>query len=334
MRYFFLFLCFWLLEPGLSGQNYYVAIVRGKVYYENKLLKKRDKIKMQGTLRFTSKADYVKVSGPGGMYTLDPGMDLESGSEFLVAVREEFFPKIRPHATSQQVIAINFYENSWFQQAGKSQTFLDKTYLLSQVPELNEDEELGFLHETGKGLMYKTASVENGQLQIREKDFTKALKANLRQTAIVKVTDRSRWLQLIEGKDSIAQIHDFADHYSKGMEAISAPEATLDPETGKIITIITAEEVLNPAEILDYMGPPRFVNRRKMVKDLRFHLRLCKAPDLETFLNDFEYEYYIDQTYGILREYPDLMDVLTNDLKLNSKYKLEPVQILPDNSSN
>ena len=39
-------------------------------------------------MRFTSKDDYVKFSGPGGLYTINPGMDRESDNEFLVAVKE------------------------------------------------------------------------------------------------------------------------------------------------------------------------------------------------------------------------------------------------------
>lgn len=328
MRIFCLLFFLFVSTAFLSAQNYYVAVVKGKIFYEDKQLKKRDKIKMKGLLRFTAKSDFLKVSGPGGLYTLTPGMDEESGNEFFVAVKEEFFPKIRPHATSQQGMVLAMRDNYYFNQRGYSMTFLNRTYLLTPVPELEPGEEIGFLHETDKGIFYKTAQLEGRSLQIYEKEFSMPGKETLQKTAIVKVKDKPRWMELINGKDSIAQIEGLVDRYSWEPVPESAPILIFDPETGEETVI---EEVPNPAEILDFMGPPQFVNRRKMVKDLRFHLRQCKAEDIEMFMKYYEYEDYIYETYGALRDYPDLEDVLRNDLKLTSRYdgSAQPDIIIP-----
>ena len=80
-----LFLC--LLYGTIAfGQNYYVAIVHGEVYYNNKRVKKRDKIKMKGNLKFSSDTDYVKLSGAGGLYIIRPNyeyFDKEMVLEYL-----------------------------------------------------------------------------------------------------------------------------------------------------------------------------------------------------------------------------------------------------------
>ncbi len=338
MKIFSLFLLLLCTTNSLLGQNYYVAVIKGKVYYENKLLKKRDKIKMKGMLRFTSAQDFIKVSGPGGLYTLDPGMAIKNGSEFFVAIKEELFPRIRPMSTSEQGNIVVTIDNHYFNQRGHRRSFLDKTYLTVPPPDIGEEQELGFLHETEKGLLYKTAKIIDGRLAIEEKDFSRALKNNLNETAIVLVSDKSRWMELISGKDSIAQIKNAVDHYQPLWDkpaSIEVPTLILT-ETGETIEVKPEEPVPNPAQILDYMGPPTFVNRKKMAKDLRFHLKLCNAPDIETFLDDYEYEDYIFDTYGYLRDYPDIDMILRKDLKLTSQYDglADPVIIEPLDDSN
>ncbi|KAA3627172.1 MAG: hypothetical protein DWQ02_19900 [Bacteroidetes bacterium] len=336
MRIFCLFLFLVCAAPALLGQNYYVAVIKGKVYYENKLLKKRDKIKMKGMLKFTSAQDFIKVSGPGGLYRLDPEMAIKNGSEFFVAIKEELFPRIRPMSTSEQGNIVVTLDNHYFNQRGYSTTFLDRTYLSIPPPEIGIDEEFGFLHETKKGLIYKTASITDKMLAVQEKDFSKALKANLKKTAIVLVRDKSRWLELISNKDSIAQIINSVDHYSWDQpNAVSVP-TLIRTETGETIEVKPEEPLPHPAQILDYMGPPTFVDRKKMAKDLRFHLKLCKAPDIETFLIDYEYEDYIFETYGYLRDYPDINMILREDLKLTSQHDglADPVIIEPLDDSN
>ena len=311
MRLLYLII-FWISSVVcIQAQSYYVAVVKGKVYYEDKLLKKKDKIKMKGVLRFTSKDDYVKFSGPGGLYTLDPGIDSESDNEFLVAVKEEFFPKIRTLSTSENDIVID--PNYYFNQRGFRETFLDKTHFHARVPDLNTREELGYLHETDQGLFYKTAIIEDSLLTIRKQDFSfieeSEPRPRLIRTAIVMVTDKQKWLKLIQDKDGIDQIHGGVTHY--GLDSEPPPEDMIDPTTGKMVNA----QQTSPAEILDYMGPPTFVKREIMAEDLRFHLRACKAKDIETFLEVFGYQEYIEETFGDLREM-DIIDVLKNELKL------------------
>jgi hypothetical protein len=85
-----------LLAPGLSAQNYYVAFVKGKVFYNEAPLKVRDKITLSGNLRFSTGSDFIKVSGPSGLHTISPAKKDGGGYEFLRAVTAELFPVPKP----------------------------------------------------------------------------------------------------------------------------------------------------------------------------------------------------------------------------------------------
>lgn len=296
------------------AQNYYVAFVKGQVYYKKKLLKKRDKVKMKGKIKFTSSSDYVRLSGPGGLYTLGPGQETSTGNEFLVAVREELFPRVRPYATTADNIII--FSDNYFGLSGFRYSYLENDRL-GKAPPLKEGEELGYLHETSDGLIYREAVIRDSQLIVRQADFTfqesDAPAPVLNQTAIVLVRDKEAWQELLSGKDSIAQIQDSVSRFGYDDEPVYIEQ--VDKTSGEVVL----QESYPPAEILDYMGPPRFINRRKLAKDLRFHLRRSDAPNIETFLEDFYYEEYIDDKYGYLQR-SSLYSVLREDLGLPSQF--------------
>lgn len=297
------------------GQNYYVALVRGKVYYENKLIEKKDKIKLKGNLKFSSSDDYVKISGPGGIYTIKPGDDPKSQNEFLVAVREELFPKTRTFVTALQGEIFDF--NSYFGLMGNYTTFFEKAHLRRTVPDLKENQEFGFLHKTDQGLFYVTAQIEDSLLVIRKKDFMlpkiKGERPVIQQTAIVEVHDRKLWEELISSAESIEDVKAVIPLY--GEYFLNSGRVETDPETGEEI-----KQKKSPptAIILDFMGPSRFIKRREFVKDMRFYLKLFKSPDAEAFLNTDEFMEYLDEAYG--SNIFDLDDVLRNDLHLKRFY--------------
>ncbi|MEM6771758.1 MAG: hypothetical protein AAF597_14340 [Bacteroidota bacterium] len=95
----FLTITFLLFGLALSAQSYYVALVKGKVYYEEVLLKPRTKIELKGNFRFTTKDDYVKVSGPSGIHTVRPQEKEGGGYEFLRAVTQDLFPAAKPRGS-------------------------------------------------------------------------------------------------------------------------------------------------------------------------------------------------------------------------------------------
>lgn len=98
MRYLLTFLCL-LTGLLLPAQSYYVALVKGKVYYEDVLLKPKTKIELKGNFRFTTKEDYLKVSGPNGIHTIRPQEKAGGGYEFVQAVTQELFPVAKPRGS-------------------------------------------------------------------------------------------------------------------------------------------------------------------------------------------------------------------------------------------
>jgi hypothetical protein len=102
MKTLILHLIFLMLCEATIAQNYYVASLQGEVFYNDVLLQKRDRIQVSGTLRFGSSDAWVKLSGPGGLYTLSASMRDPGSSEFLLTVRQELFPPVRHIATIAQ----------------------------------------------------------------------------------------------------------------------------------------------------------------------------------------------------------------------------------------
>lgn len=102
MRTLTYLLFFFLVCSVIQAQNYYVASLQGEVYYNDVPLQKRDRIQISGTIRFGSQDDWVKLSGPGGIYMFSADMRDEGNSEFLFTVRQELFPPVRHIATIAQ----------------------------------------------------------------------------------------------------------------------------------------------------------------------------------------------------------------------------------------
>lgn len=298
--------CFFLFAGAMVfGQNYYVAIIHGEVYYNNKLLKRRDKIKLKANntsvLKFSTANDYVKLSGPNGLFTVRPNSQPNQQNEFLVAVKEELFPKIRPIATTANSVTMNLRDCCFFGLQGGYFSFFEKDEL--DAPPLKKGEKLGFLHETNLGLIYKSGRIKKGKLLLRKTDFSppkiNGQKPTIKHTYIVKVMDSKRFKTAIVGKDSLSQLGDLLYTYKWGVE--------FNPTSGTSPMPIVEE--------LDHLDKPHFVNKRKMKRDLRFHLKQCKAKDISTFLDDYEYESYIFEEYGVFfggRLYLLLKEIMTS----------------------
>lgn len=110
MRTWCCLLFFLVIYQTTYAQNYYVASLQGEVYYNDVPLQKRDRLQVSGTLRFGSQNDWVKLSGPGGIYTLSAYMRDEGSSEFLLTVRQELFPPVRHIATTSATMSVNLDE--------------------------------------------------------------------------------------------------------------------------------------------------------------------------------------------------------------------------------
>lgn len=292
-----LLLCFF--SQSALTQNYYVAVIKGTVYYQNKQLQKRHKIKIGGQLKFSSIDDYIKVSGPGGLYTIRPKADNKvSGNEFLIAVSKDLFPSIRYRATSANNISVT--NNHYYDFQGNHYSFFNKTALAIEQEWIENNNQLVWLHQTTEGLVSQTATIKKGTLLIKKSDFTLS-SANktplgIDSTAIVCVKDMEEWLELIEGKQRIADIlpdvEIYRHSYSSSQDSVPA---------NKPANETTARQIASkPAVILDYLDVVNFVSERKFTKDMRFFIRSCEPESEDEFLNDFEFKNYIWNNYGNL----------------------------------
>ena len=319
-KVFLLSLVFLLIGTHLSSQNYYVATVSGKVYYKGKILKKRDKIKIKGELKFSSKDDYVKFSGPGGLFTVSPESTPNRNNEFLVALRQELFPQERFHATVSNNFVMNYIIPFYFGlNSSYSYTMYEEEYLKFDSDDIYaENGAFGFLHETDFGLVYMPTEVKDSLLYLSKNHFklktVDGKTPQIRKTAIVKVLNETLFDSLLVSLDSIAEFGIHADIHGD-LNPINRTTYFYDADTEQMDSLITQPALI----ILDYISTPRFISKKDLVKDLKFHVKKTKAPDIETFLDDYGFDSYIFSTWGDLwhnKEY----DILRNECQLKSIY--------------
>jgi hypothetical protein len=150
-----------LVGADLSAQNFYVAIVKGKVSYDDKPLKPRDKIVLKGNFRFSTPDDYIKISGPKGIHTIRPIKKADGGFEFLRAVKAELFPVAKllnsfvlsTHESLGDVINI-YDENEW-----SSEYFVsgERINLKNQIKR-RDQKRLRWVYQTRSGALRRILS--------------------------------------------------------------------------------------------------------------------------------------------------------------------------------
>ncbi|MBR9920686.1 MAG: hypothetical protein GYB31_07580 [Bacteroidetes bacterium] len=282
-----------LFISPVAGQYYYVAFIKGEVYYQDSLLKKKDRIEIKGELRFKSSKDYVKLSGPNGLFTFSGTRESETENEFILALRKELFPEVRHYAASE-------YDHTpqpknYFVNQGKDTIcFFDETVFINPIPKLKPGEEIGYLHETPQGLFYQPAFIRDSFLVLREKDFllkkTNGKHPKITKTAVLKVMDKSEVLTSLSSHNSLDSAT--INYLIYGLE-YPLFEYILNEETNEF-----EEVIMNyPAEILDEFGLVRFIKKQSFIDDLQFHLDQCKAKDMEEFLEVYQYQDYLDEVY-------------------------------------
>ncbi|RMF01104.1 MAG: hypothetical protein D6772_05335, partial [Bacteroidetes bacterium] len=234
------------LSLGAFAQVYYVAIVKGEVYYEDKPLKRRDKITLQGNLRFTSSDDYIKVSGPGGLHTVRPaGVRPNRKNEFLVAVRQELFPEVRLRATvGHNILSIDSGSYFNFNNAGGVFLF-PQQYTLDSLRRA-QAEDFGLLCASAQGLVWQSLPISDaGQFTIDSTTFQLPNENHMDSAAIVVVNDKSRWDALLKRHNSLATLAQEVKTYNRWTEV--NPNIS-DSEPASSTHSATAE-------ILDYLSP-------------------------------------------------------------------------------
>ncbi len=288
---FTLSLC--LFAGWSMAQNYYVAVVKGEVYYQDKLLKKKDKVAPNGDIRFKNGDSYVKLSGPGGLYTLTPDMGVASGSEFLLALRNELFPSVRPRSTARMSRPAS--TRGLWRLEGKYYSFIENTVLIIDPLLTSKGQTIAYVHETEKGLIHRKVKIDRGsQLVILRRDFEPGKGKNAPQkilkTAILQARDPAILDSLLGVFSTIEALMEAMPFYD-----------TLQQ--------IPADFIVPDYQILDLMEKPRVIKKQEFVKDMRFHIKQCKATTQSGFLES-SYDEYIRETYGNIYQLPKVLEDL------------------------
>lgn len=303
MKTMLFFVGLFLLSNVAFTQNYYVASLNGEVYYQNKLLKKKDKVTPKGNIRFKKSDGYVKLSGPGGLYTLSAKKARPMGSEFLLTLSSALFPPVRPISTLMPSASVGFYPGVLllWNFGGHHFTFFDETKLYIDPARTSDGQMIGFLHETNMGLVYRKADIQKDSLLVIHADNFEAGTKNVPQSDILKTL-------IIQTANSAV------------LDTLLANYITLDP----ILEAVAAFEQGNtdaakakPAyQVLDNLGSCQFINKRAFLKDMRFHIKKTRAKSQDEFLEAYEFNDYITETYAFYRSIYQLPQVLANDLGL------------------
>ncbi len=258
-----------------TAQNYYVAGLKGDVYYQNKLLKKKDKVIPKGNIRFKNADSYVKLSGPGGFYTLSARMGKASGNEFLLTLSNELFPKVRLMTTAAPTFSIKFYPNILNEWGflGLYYDFLDKTKLAIDPAFTADGQMIYLLHETNQGLIYKKVDIRRDSiLMLRTNQFAVSADNRLTGTLIVQISDP-------------ALLDTILANYKTLNEVMEIP-------------VFAKEENKSTNQILDILNVGQIISRRTFIKDMHFLIKSCDAKTQEEFLNTVGIKEYISENYG------------------------------------
>lgn len=270
------------LLVGFSGlllaQNYYVAVVSGEVYHNDRPLKKRKKIKLGGNLRFSGPDDYVKLSGPGGLHTLSASQGESAGNEFLLALRQELLPQVSMRPT----IASNLGDISQITGTVGLWGLLGKDYHFFEGQELSLNEpwklagknQLYLLRQTADGLSVLAISPEDETtIELTEEVFSVTNGPGQTEPAV-------------------------ATAFVRTADPATARRLAKDFDT--VTALLTHRESQEEADftILDYVGRVDYLDRRKFRRDLRWLIRKTRPGSTSEMLHDFYFDEYIANQYG------------------------------------
>lgn len=281
------FLCNWTV-----AQNYYVASLQGEVYYQNKLLKKKDKVILKGDLRFKNAESQVKLSGPGGLHTLSAHKGRAKGNEFLITLSNELFamPTLR-ETVRPSLGALSPNIRSEWHFLGQGFTFFNPTTLPIRPSSVANGQMIVFLHETNQGLRYQKADIhQDSMLVIHAKNFNDRKGSTPYRTLILQISERAVLDTLLSKYKTIDEVIE---------SAIFPPIEYENPPANN--------------QILDQLYAPQVINKRAFVKDMRFHIEQCNPKSQYELLEVYGFDEYIFETYGKVYM---LEQVLAKELKL------------------
>lgn len=290
-----------LVCHGLANaQTYYVAIVHGTVSYNGVPLKPKSKITATGELRFATKEDYVKVSGPGGIHTLKPEKQVPSSSEFFTALSDELFPKIRMRGSFANSFTSNNADPYFFSFG--SAIWDGATFSLREMSE-DRMNDLVFAYEKEDGIIVSVpATIRKNELVLEAATFGQDA---MYPVWIVLVEDAAGWAKSVSTSEEVDSLDVFShsllrpanpDEQTEGTRVATSLRGYVPTGTSGILL-----GTLNPSSILT-------ANKKLVFKDLRRQVKWIRPASAWEFFDDFEMESFYEEEFGLYGIPGDMYD--------------------------
>lgn len=281
----FLTIALLCVATPVVAQNYYVAAVKGEVFYQNKLLKKKDKITMKGNFRFKNKDNYVQLSGPGGLYKFTADMGRASGSEFLLTLSNELLPKLSVKTTARPTFPADPRISNTWDLRGRRFAFLNGTKLVIDADVTAKGKAIFFLHKGYLELTYQKATIRRDSLLVlKAANFPQSPDGTAYTTYIVQISDPALLDTLVVEYQKVRDVRELSAFNNE-----AAP-------TGN--------------QILDVVQDGKMINKRALMKDLRFLIKSSQPKTQGEFLELFEMGDYIKENYGNVYQLEEILSRL------------------------
>lgn len=306
MKKLFLILVLLAYQSLADAQAYYVAIVHGTVSYNGVPLKPKSKITATGELRFATKEDYVKVSGPGGIHTLKPEQQVPSSSEFFTALSEELFPKIRMRGSFANSYTTDYSDPYFF--SFESASWDGTTYSLREMSE-DRKADLAFAYQKVNGEVVSVpATLRDNELEVQAATFADAAS----RVCIVLVEDPAGWARSV----SVAEKVDSLDVVSHSLLRPANPDA--ETADVKVATGLQGYVPTGTSGILlGYLNPSSIITAKKkpIFKDLRRQVKWTRPASAREFFDDFEMESFYGEEFGLYGIPNDMYDYVKQQIE-------------------
>lgn len=292
-----LFIIILLASSPLAAQNYYVSIIKGKVTYNGKPVKLRSKIKRTGELRFSTKEDYIKVSGPGGIYTLRPEKPTAGGTEFFTALRDELFPAYRPRSTVAAGMVYDPSQPFWFAgQEGGLRWEGEGPQLHAEL--LEKADQLFFLLALEDSTVISLpATIKKGKLVFWSETFAGY---SIARAGIMFVNDTEAWPARVAAAKTFKEVP-MISHTE-----LIPRDTVIEDGVMDMFNLIDYErfamgdyEQDDANILLGYLYPSYLINRKELYKDLRRQVKWIKPESSRGLLDNNEFEDYLSERYNL-----------------------------------
>ncbi len=311
-----LLLCLLLASSIAYGQNYYVTAFSGKVTYKGKVLKKRDKIQVKGKLVFADDKGWIKVVGPGGIYTLKPEKKESAGSEFFTALREELFPLVRQrgsfaygavtHGNRPSCLPINpmitYFNGARFSLPDELVGFEKSLYFIFLTESGVETRPV--VAKSGAAVVDAKYWKDIDQLVYPWRNPSLSAGDISANAAIVVVNDLEAFKSAQSKADNFADLGLDLTSCGGAFRMLDIPYDSEQHRRDSIkVSSYAYPDVSQPnatGTLLTYLNPGKFTDRKAFDDELRFLIKKTQPESAGAFMEDMQFDTYLEDKYGFL----------------------------------